>query len=538
MIARLDKRIVAATAILALAGQADAQARSSSGEATLKRADSAYLSGDRDKARALYAEVLTQDSSQSRAVFRLAQLEASNARALTLYRRYIVLEPDDPWGHMAEGDLLARMGRWADALVAYDGAHAITPDERDVAIGRARLLERAGRSYEAADELAAWTTANPDDGEAWDLLGRSRMRAGRPLGAASAFEQAVRRNVRGAVGRLDAARAASAPVVAPDLSSLGDSDGNRTTRFGALVEMMPMDGLRVGAGVQHLTISNDVEQVDGMNLVARVAARPSPQVNLTLQGGASRYQVPMADPGTPMPGPGTPMGGPGAPVAGPPQARTATWVPLQAAARLRARVPGRSSTIDLRLEHAPVGFTPQLLANRVSRSEARAMVEVPVGAIRVRGEGRFGRLSAAGEPSNGRTGLEGALVVPLGDRLQPSIQYRAVGFQRASAAGYFAPRRAETAEGGLYLENGDDGSLSLSADLGAGVQRVTMHDGAVGGWTRVFRAWSQAALMLGPSRAWYVEVEAYDSPFALDGVATSGTWRFLSVSSGLRWAVR
>ena len=166
------------------------------------------------------------------------------------------------------------------------------------------------------------------------------------------------------------------------------------------------------------------------------------------------------------------------------------------------------------------------------------MVEVPVGAFRVRGGGRFGHLAAMGEPSNGRTGVEGAVVFPLGDRLQPSIQYRAVGFQRASAAGYFAPRRAETVEGGMYLENGDEGPLSLSADLGAGVQRVTTHDGAAGGWTRVWRAWSQAALAMGPSRFWYVEVEAYDSPFALDGVATTGTWRFLSVSSGVRWAIR
>jgi predicted Zn-dependent protease len=97
---------------------------------------------------------------------------------------------------MAEGDLLARMGRWEEGLVAYAGASAMAPGERDVALGRARLLERAGRPDDAAAELAAWTTRHPDDGEAWDLLGRSWMRSGRPREAASAFENALQRVYR------------------------------------------------------------------------------------------------------------------------------------------------------------------------------------------------------------------------------------------------------------------------------------------------------------------------------------------------------
>jgi predicted Zn-dependent protease len=116
-------------------------------------------------------------------------------RALMLYRRYIALEQSDPWGPMAEGDVLARMGRWEEALLAYGGAAAIAPGERDVAIGRARILDRAGRPNEAAAGLAAWIRDHPDDGEAWDLLGRSRMRAGRPQAASAAFENAARRNI-------------------------------------------------------------------------------------------------------------------------------------------------------------------------------------------------------------------------------------------------------------------------------------------------------------------------------------------------------
>jgi hypothetical protein len=70
------------------------------------------------------------------------------------------------------------------------------------------------------------------------------------------------------------------------------------------------------------------------------------------------------------------------------------------------------------------------------------------------------------------------------------------------------------------------------------MQRVTEHGGLPGRWSPVWRAWALAALALGPSRSWFVEMEAYDAPFALDGVATADGWRFLSVSSGLRWALR
>ena len=106
---------------------------------TMARADSAYAKRDRVQARQLYGEALTFDSRQSRAIFRLAQLDDSEERSLVLYRRYIVLEPGDPWGHMAAGDLLGRMGRSKEALLSYDAARALAPRERDVTIGRARL---------------------------------------------------------------------------------------------------------------------------------------------------------------------------------------------------------------------------------------------------------------------------------------------------------------------------------------------------------------------------------------------------------------
>lgn len=503
--------------------------------ATLSRADSAWKSGDRKRAGLLYAEVLAADSTASRAVFRLAQLEESDKRALALYRRYIALEPDDPWGHMAEGDLLARMGHIEEALVAYEGAHAIAPEERDVVVGLARLLERAGRPDLAAAEFVAWTSAHPDDAEAWDLLGRAQMRAGRPRAAAQAFERADRLGARGAAGRRGTARAAAAPAIAPEAVSLGDSDGNRTTRFGGSIDFMATDGLRLGAGAMRHAVRSDLEEVRAIDGDARLSAIPSSLVRLNGSVGIVRFDGLSESTPAPAPGPGQ---GPGQGPPQLPQHQTSRWTAMRASARARLRAPGSGPSLDLRLERAPVGFTPQLIENHVERSEARATIEVPLSILRLRGIGRFGQLTASGEEANGRTSFEGAVVFPLGTRLQPSLQYRRTGFARASVAGYFAPRLAETVEGGTYLESGDEGALTLSADVGAGMQRVTPHAASAGAWSRVWRAWGQAALAMGPGRSWFVEVEAYDAPFALEGAATSGSWRFLSLSSGLRWVIR
>src|SRR5688572_16774212 len=485
--------------------------------ATMARADSAWSRGDRAGARVLYAEILASDSAASRAVFRLAQLDESEERALALYRRYIALEPGDAWGHMAEGDLLGRLGRVDDAVVAYAGANAVAPDERDVFIGRARLLDRAGRSLQAADELGAWLTRHPDDGEAWDLLGRARMRGGRPRVATDAFARAAKLGVRGAEGRLRSANAAAAPVVTPEWASLGDSDGNRTTRFGGTIDVAPVDGLRLGAGLRQEAIESDIEHVRGTSMLVRVAAVASPGVTFNAEAGAVRYGGSRAEHGPPN--------------------ESDSWATLQAGARLRARMQARGPAMDLRIERTALGFNPDLVSNQVTRTEVRAVIDVPVGVLRARGAGRFGRMAAAGESPNGRVSLEGALLMPLGGVL-PSVLYRVSGFDRPSTAGYFAPRRVETMETGAYLEAGEDGPLSLAADLGGGLQRITEHGAPAGSWTRVWRAWAQGAVALGPSRSWSIEVEAYDSPFALEGASAAGSWRFLSVSTGLRWSLR
>jgi len=505
---------------------------------TLAQADSAWGADDRARARVLYGEALARDSTQSRAVFRLAQLETDPVRALVLFRRYVALEPDDPWGHMAEGDQLGRMGRVEEGLGAYATAHSLAPDERDVALGRAKLLERAGRAREAAAQLSAWTMRHPNDGESWDVLGRLRLRSSRPKAAIEALEEAAERRVPGSDKRLAAARAMAAPSITPEVTTFGDSDGNRTTRLGGSLDFMPLDGVRLGARVHQQDITSDVETapegpqqppgpppaprsppsrsprdvVRGTDLGLHLSAVPAPAVRLSVDAGATRYDA---------------------------SANATPWTASRVKARVRARTSPAGPSLDLRAERGPVGFSSLLIANRVLRSEGRVTLDIPLSVLRLRGTGWLGQFEAMSEPANSRAGAEVAVVGSLGSgRVQPSVNYRLGGYQRPSTAGYFAPQRAETVEGGLYVEGSEDETWSLAADLGGGKQRVTEHGGAPGPWSTVWRAWASAAFAIGPSRSWFLEVEAYDAPFSLESAVTAGSWRFLSVSSGIRWALR
>src|SRR6266566_868163 len=174
---RQQIRRVAALVLFALAadGTDTVAAQNTSALARrLARADSAFAVGDATAAEREYAAALAVDPENSRATYRLADLSKRGdpARALQLFRRYVALEPSDPWGYMALGDAFARSGSYGDALRSYDDALRLAPDERDAVIGRARVLARAGRTDAAVAGYRHWLDANPSDAEAWGDLGR------------------------------------------------------------------------------------------------------------------------------------------------------------------------------------------------------------------------------------------------------------------------------------------------------------------------------------------------------------------------------
>ncbi|HEV8364214.1 MAG TPA: tetratricopeptide repeat protein [Gemmatimonadaceae bacterium] len=502
----------------------------------LARADSAFAAEDRSLARRLYEQVLKANPEQSRASFRLAQLQSSPAKAIPYYARYVSLEPSDPWGHMALGDQLARAGKVDAALASYDRAHELAPNERDVSIGRARIQSRAGRSTDAQQTLMTWTRSHPADGEAWDLLGRELLRSGRPRAAAQAFEKARAADPpKGVDARLRLARSESAPAIQPIIGYQRDSDGNSTSRSGLSADVMVADGTRLGAGFIRGSIRDALETNSFNEATLTLQGRPTADVRFSVQGGLTAFTAPA--PGTaptpgspPVPAPGR---GPGSLAA-----TQTTWTEPLADVRLRWRRLPNAPALELRAQHLPLATAPLLVANRVTRSDARATLELPVGALRLRGTGRAGAIRASGETANRRLDGAAALALPLGSAAEFSARYQAVSYAHESSAGYFAPRAAETMEGTAYFDFGGDGPLSIAADLGAGMQRTALQGEAVGRWKAAFRVWTYSSLAMGPGRALWLEIEAYDAPFAPLGVAAAPSWRYIALTTGLRWTLR
>lgn len=502
--AKFDRTCRAAFVALALTARALAAQHGQTA-----RADSALAADDRNLARQLYESALAANPNESRVVFRLAGLERRADRALALYERYVSLEPRDPWGYMALGDQLSHMGRGGAAIAAYDHAAALAPGERDVALGRARVLERAGHNSEARAVLAEWTEAHQRDGEAWDLLGRASMRAGRPRAAAEAFARAeAAGGVVGVQGRLQLARAQSGPAAEPMFGYQRDSDGNAVTRAGAALDAMVADGVRLGVSGERGSISDALETVRTSTGSARIEARLSARTRFDALATVTSF------------------GG----------AASGAWTAAQGDARVRWRAANGGPALDLRAQRLALGSAPLLAEHQVVRNEARATVELPLGRLRVRGTTRVGVLQALQEAGNQRLENDGALALPLGTS-ELSAQYRTISYDHASASGYFAPRRVQSMEGGWYFERGD-GGISIAADLGAGAQRLARQGEALGTWGASFRGWSYLSIPMGPARALWAEVEAYDAPFPEAGVATSPSWRFVSLSTGVRWSFR
>ncbi|HTL05672.1 MAG TPA: hypothetical protein VL241_07980 [Gemmatimonadales bacterium] len=471
-------------------------------------ADSAWEAGDRPLAQRRYEALLAANPQDSHATFRLAQLAADPRRALRLYRRYVTLEPRDAWGWMALGDQLGRMRRRGDALAAYQHAEQLRPDGRDLAIGRARILSRAGQSGAAAAQFEGWAAEHHSDAEVWQQAGQEWRRAGRPGHAARAFAQAVAAGAPGAAPQLLRARAAHAPAVEPTVEYLRDSDGNRTGRLGLRADWAVRDGTRLGAAGSVASIS------DG-SISHRLH-----QGSLRLSLGAPRFLVNLAAGGARFER--------GA--AGPARLRSTGELRL----RLRAAAPGGPS-LDLRAQRGPLGTTPLLVEQLGMRNEAKALAELPFGPLRLRGGGRFGVLQLLGE-TNTRWGGDGMLVLPLGWQAELSAQYHRLQYSSPARLGYFAPKRVETVEGGTYAEL--EGPLTLAFDLGAGVQRLQEFGEGPGPWRLTLRGWSALGIPFAPGRELRFELEGYDAPFAPEGVSTSARWKSLAVSAGIRWAFR
>ena len=476
----------------------------------LARADSVFATGDAVAAARAYAAVLVADPENSRATYRLADLRRRDPKeALPLFRRYVALEPSDPWGYLAVADMLARLGRYREALQESDAALHLAPKERDAVIGRARVLARAGRTDAAVEAYRQWIATHARDPEAWRELARELVRAGRPGDAVQALERAQSQAFDPDVARrLTVVRAAAAPAFTPIVSGSRDSDGNATLRLGASVDLAAMGGVRLGVSGSREQVRDGVTTAELDAVALNAAWRPRSSVRVEAAAGAVRLH---ATPGS-----------------------SATTVPT-GRIRARWRAPAGGPALDLRAERRVIDASPLLVANRVVRSELRGIVELPVaGGLKLRGLGRVAALSDSAEV-NHRTSVGGVVAFAATPSVEVSGQVHQVRFAHSSSAGYFAPRFAQVVEAGTYVEF-ETGSVLCAFDAGAGVQRVARHGARVGPWRRAFRLYGLVAVALSPGLDLRLELEGEDSQIASETV-TSGQWRYGSTMLSLRWAL-
>jgi len=370
-----------------------------------------------------------------------------------------------------------------------------------------RLGQLSGNDEAALVWFLRYAKLEPDDAWGWVAVGDKSLRLGKAVEAKNAFAKAAGLEPKDSDirERLAGARLLAAPGIEPLVGYERDSDANRTWRAGLGIDTAIRGGFRLGVRAWRASISDGFSSARVDSAILRLEGRPSREVRTDLSFGLSRLGIP----------------------------ETSSWTTPVADLRLRWRKPDGGPAVDFRAQRMALGTTPLLVANQAMRNEARLTLELPLGALRARVGGRAGQIRTLVEEPNARLQGDAALVLPFGWQGEVSIQYHRLGFSRATAAGYFAPQRVETIEGGTYWELGGDGRASLAFDLGAGIQRLAEQEELPGPWKLALRGWGRLAVDLAPGVQWRVEAEAYSAPFAPVGAVTTPNWRFFSVTTSL-----
>ena len=472
-------------------------------------ADSAYNAGERALAQRYYASVLELNPSNSRAVYQLGQLAADDwARAVAFFRRYVILEPGDAWGHIALARTLANAGRLDDALAEMDAAQRLAPAERDVWIGRARILARANRTDDAIAQYQRWTALHPDDAEAWQELSQQRAKAGRIPAAISALEKAqARQPSRATENRLRSLRVRAAAWTEPIVGGSRDSDGNQIGRLGLTIggtyaDDMAFDARGAASRVDDGTVFSTVYD-------ANLGARWRPRATLRAEG-----HVGIVVPDSTLDG--------------------SQRILPTGELRVDWRDAGGAAALALRASRALIAASPTLVRNGVVRNEVGARADLTVaGPLRIRALARNAFITSALERNN--RGTLGGGVVVAGSAGEISATMQQITFAHPSASGYFSPHSARLVEGGTYAELESAGGTRLSVDVGAGAQQVTEWGLPAGAWGPAYHGWTELALPLAPGTELRFELESYNARIGSE-IATTGTWRYVSAALMLHWA--
>ncbi len=199
--------------------------------AQLPEAEDAFRRGDHRAARAGYEAMLQKDSTNVRALYRLAVLDSWDGKLQRSLERFVLLrrlEPVDPDIMIAHARVLAWAGNNRPSELLYDSVLVRVPGRSDALAGRARAVAWAG-DLERAERL--WREAldaHPADAEIVIGLAQTLFWMGKPELAESYAARArqLAPDDRAARDLLSLVRAALRPEVATASNYAHDSDDN------------------------------------------------------------------------------------------------------------------------------------------------------------------------------------------------------------------------------------------------------------------------------------------------------------------------
>lgn len=117
------------------------------------------------------------DSFAGRYARAIAAFRANDPQsALRQLAELQALEPNNPFLHELQGQILFESGRIADSVAPYARAVELAPREPMIRLGHARALLESGNERAAADALQTVVQAEPRNAFAWRLLGIARGR--------------------------------------------------------------------------------------------------------------------------------------------------------------------------------------------------------------------------------------------------------------------------------------------------------------------------------------------------------------------------
>lgn len=417
------------------------------GAAAQDSAAAAWNAGDLARAERLYAHRLAEDSSDVRALHRMALMLAWTNRfpgSLRLFNRLLSVAPGNVDARLDRARTLAWAERYDEAAAAYAELLAHPAAGRDAALGLAQVYAWRGRLDSAVALYRQLLEHDATDAAALAGLVQAYRWDGRSAAALLALQAApAPADDEGLQRERRYARAMVGPLVAPALTRETDSDGNGITTLDLSTSWRPTP--RVGLTAEGYARSADEDR-------AGVARRTA--YGVIFEGTA------FLEPGWTLTGG---LGASGSDVAG-----------AGGAARVLARIaspPGARLSGVVAYAREPLDATARLIANGITYQQlalSGRLLAAPAWRIDV----GWALARFAGTDVNHRNAVFAALGHRLTRAWTLGVRGRALGFENDLNDGYFDPSFFGIGEA-FARWRGEFARWSVELEAAPGLQQIT-----------------------------------------------------------------